>query len=73
MQSPLAHARLSRCERRRPAPGCRSGRGGRGEVSERGKGKKVDNFKYRARSSLPKKIWLPAAAPADGCEGASVL
>jgi hypothetical protein len=51
----------------------RSGRGGRGEISERGKGKKVENFKYRARSSLPKQIWLPNAQPADGLDGASVL
>ena len=40
---------------------------------ESGQGKKVDNFKYRARSSLPKRIWLPAAQPADGADGASVL
>ncbi|EIE18459.1 GTP-binding protein Obg/CgtA [Coccomyxa subellipsoidea C-169] len=36
-------------------------------------GKKVPNFKYRAGSSLPKQIWLPAAEPADGSDGASVL
>ncbi|CAL8465933.1 g5469 [Coccomyxa elongata] len=51
----------------------RSGRGGRGEITESGKGKKVPNFKYRAGSSLPKQIWLPAAEPADGADGASVL
>ena len=33
----------------------------------------MPNFKYRAGSSLPKQIWLPAAQPADGANGASVL
>ncbi|CAK0738001.1 hypothetical protein CVIRNUC_000979 [Coccomyxa viridis] len=51
----------------------RSGAGGRGEIAEKGEGKKVPNFKYRAGSSLPKQIWLPAAQPADGASGASVL
>jgi len=53
---------------------CRSGSGGRGEITEKGEGgKKVPNFKYRAGSSLPKQIWLAAAAPADGAPGASVV
>lgn len=39
----------------------------------KGAGKTVKNFKYRARSSLPKQIFLPAAAPADGADGASVV
>ena len=51
----------------------RSGKGGRGEIAEGGEGKKVPNFKYRAGSSLPKQIWLAAAAPADGAAGASVV
>ena len=52
---------------------CRSGKGGRGEIAEGGEGKKVPNFKYRAGSSLPKQIWLAAAAPADGAAGATVV
>ncbi len=52
---------------------CRSGKGGNGEIVEKGEGKKVQNFKYRAGSSLPKKIWLAAAAPADGASGASIV
>ena len=51
----------------------RAGRGGRGEVVAQGAGKMVKNFKYRARSSLPKQVFLPAAAPADGADGASVV
>jgi hypothetical protein len=51
----------------------RSGKGGKGEIAEKGEGKKVPNFKYRAGSSLPKQIWLAAAAPADGANGASVV
>ena len=53
--------------------GRRSGKGGRGEIAEGGEGKKVPNFKYRAGSSLPKQIWLSAAAPADGAAGATVV
>jgi hypothetical protein len=52
---------------------CRAGNGGRGEVVPKGAGRTVRNFKYRARSSSPKEIFLPAAAPADGAEGASVV
>ncbi|KAK9842086.1 hypothetical protein WJX81_007789 [Elliptochloris bilobata] len=51
----------------------RAGSGGGGEVVAKGAGKMVKNFKYRARSSLPKQIFLPTAAPADGAEGASVV
>jgi hypothetical protein len=39
----------------------RSGDGGRGELVESGKGRWVDNFKYRPGGSAPKRIWLPAS------------
>ena len=52
---------------------CRSGKGGKGEIMEKGEGKKVPNFKYRAGSNLPKQIWLAAADPADGANGSSVM
>ena len=51
----------------------RSGNGGRGEVVPHGKGRKVDNFKYKPGGSLPKTLFLPAAPPAQGADGASVV
>lgn len=51
----------------------RSGDGGDGEITEQGKGRWVDNFKYRPGSSLPKRIWLSANDPADGEDGADVI
>lgn len=54
-------------------PLSRSGNGGDGEITEKGKGRWVDNFKYRPNSSLPKRIWLPAGEPADGMDGADVM
>lgn len=51
----------------------RAGKGGRGEITEKGKGKQVPNFKYHAGGNQPKQIWLPAAEPADGVSGASVV
>ena len=52
---------------------CRSGTGGRGELVPHGKGKRVDNFKFRPGGSLPKRLWLPAAPPGAGSDGASVM
>jgi hypothetical protein len=40
---------------------------------EKGKGKRVPNFKYHAGSNRPKFIWLSAAEPSDGADGASVV
>lgn len=39
----------------------RSGNGGRGEIVEAGRGKWVDNFKYKPGGNLPKRMWLPAS------------
>ncbi len=69
---PAEGASQPRRARQTPAL-CRAGSGGRGEVVAKGAGRTVRNFKYRARSSTPKQIFLPAAAPADGAEGASVV
>lgn len=51
----------------------RSGAGGRGEVSDKGGGKMVDNFKYKPGGNMPKKIWLGNSDPGDGFEGSSVV
>ena len=52
---------------------CRSGKGGRGEITEKGGGKWVRNFKYRAGGNSPKKIFLQSATPANGTYGGSVV
>ncbi|DBA71230.1 TPA: GTPase Obg 1, variant 3 [Trebouxia sp. C0005] len=52
---------------------CRSGAGGRGEVSDKAGGKMVDNFKYKPGGNMPKKIWLGNSDPGDGFEGSSVV
>jgi hypothetical protein len=51
----------------------RSGAGGRGEVSDKGGGKMVDNFKYKPGGNMPKKIWLGNSDPGDGFEGSSIV
>ena len=51
----------------------RSGRGGDGELAERGKGRYVRNFKYRPGRNDPKQIWLPDSKPADGEDGGDVV
>ena len=45
----------------RPCLPSRSGDGGHGESIEAGRGRWVDNFKYRPGKSIPKKIWLAAS------------
>ena len=40
---------------------------------EEGKGRMVRNFKYRSGGQQPKMIWLPAADPAPGADGANVV
>lgn len=52
---------------------CRSGAGGRGEISDKAGGKIVDNFKYKPGGNMTKKIWLANTDPADGCDGSSVV
>jgi len=51
----------------------RSGAGGKGEVSDKGGGKMVDNFKYKPGGNMPKKIWLGNSDPGDGFEGSSIV
>jgi GTPase involved in cell partitioning and DNA repair len=51
----------------------RSGRGGNGEVSEKGQGRVVDNFKYRPGGNLSKRITIPFAEPDSGADGGSVV
>eukprot|EP00884_Botryococcus_braunii_P016670 jgi/Botrbrau1/3687/Bobra.0008s0015.2 len=51
----------------------RSGKGGKGEVISQNAGKFVKNYKYKAGGQQPKQLWLPAAEPADGWDGADVL
>lgn len=62
----------ARTLRTKPAALCRSGRGGDGEVMEKGKGRMVRNFKYKPGRGMPKQIWLAASDPADGEAGADV-
>lgn len=51
----------------------RSGDGGNGEIVEANRGKIVKNLKYHAGANQPKKIWLPASAPAEGADGGDVV
>ena len=51
----------------------RSGKGGKGEIADSNGGKMVKNFKYRAGTSLPKQMWLPAAKPSSGADGGNVM
>lgn len=51
----------------------KSGDGGNGEIIESGKGKMVDNFKYKPGGNQSKRMWLPASEPADGADGADVI
>ena len=70
----MTHARLgSTLKLSLASPACRSGKGGRGEITEKGGGKWVRNFKYRAGGNSPKKIFLQSATPANGTYGGSVV
>jgi hypothetical protein len=39
----------------------KSGDGGQGEIVESGKGRWVNNLKYKAGGNQPKQIWLPTS------------